>query len=261
MDTLGRGLVVALTTVATTAAVAATGVATPATAGQPAETLPDQISTPPAVKQMITVTSKRWETTTATLRAWRRHADGHWSLAAGPFPAVIGWNGWVRAGRRVQSTGTTPAGKFPLPYAFGALADPGSRLAYRRFDANDFWPVEPRDPATYNIYQRWKARATQWRPDYVERLWDYRTAYAHAAVIGFNLPTGVHYSKQRKQWVATNPADTARGGAIFLHARTGPNTAGCVAVDLPVMRRLLRWLDPADTPRIVMGPRTYVQRL
>ena len=233
----------------------------PQAAAAAATPLPAQISTRPEVDQMITVTSRRWRTTQATLKAWRRHGDGHWSLAAGPFPAVIGWNGWTPARHRQQNTGTTPAGNFALPQAFGALADPGTAVAYERFDANDYWPTEPRDPATYNIYQRWKWRTSHWRPDYVERLWDYRTAYAYAAVIGFNPARGVHYSAKRHQWVATDPADTARGGAIFLHARTGSTTAGCVAVDRSVMRRLLRWLDATASPRIVMGPRSYVKTL
>ena len=223
--------------------------------------LPAQISTRPAVRQMITVTSSQWSTTRATLRAWRRHADGRWSLVAGPIAAVIGWNGWVPAARRQQSTGTTPAGNFAIPAAFGRLADPGTALSYRKFDHNDYWPYEPRDPATYNIYQRWKSATAHWRPDYAERLWDYQAEYAYAAVIGFNLPTGVHYSAKRHQWVATHPADTARGGGIFLHVRRQAATAGCVAVDRPVVRRLLRWLDPAASPRIVMGPRRYVKRL
>ena len=240
---------------------AAATATSPQAAAEATRPLPAQIATRPAVQQMITVTSGRWGTTQATLRAWRRHRDGHWSLAAGPFPAVIGWNGWTPAKRRQQNTGTTPAGNFALPRAFGALADPGTAVPYERFDANDYWPTEPRDPATYNIYQRWKSRTSHWRPNYVERLWDYRTAYAYAAVIGFNPAAGVHYSAERHQWVATDPADTSRGGAIFLHARTGSATAGCVAVDKLVMSRLLRWLDPTASPRIVMGPRSYVQRL
>lgn len=223
--------------------------------------LPDQVTTRSGVQQMITVSSARWDTTRATLRAWRRPANGEWKLAAGPFPARIGWNGWVPAPERQQSTGTTPAGNFQLVRAFGALADPGTSLPYRRFDNDDRWPYEPRDPATYNVYQRWKAKATKWRPGYVERLSDYPVEYAYAVVIGFNLPSGVHYSARRGQWVARDQADTARGGGIFLHVREQDTTAGCVSVGLRALRELVRWINPQRNPRIVMGPRSYVVTL
>ena len=52
-----------------------------------------------------------------------------------------------------------------------------------------------------------------------------------------------------------------KGSAIFLHVSTGHGTAGCVAVADPVLVSLLRWLDPARQPVIVMGPQSYVERL
>src|SRR4051812_4630599 len=46
--------------------------------------LPDRVGTPAYVKQLITVTSRGWSTTRASLRAWQKDADGHWRLARGP---------------------------------------------------------------------------------------------------------------------------------------------------------------------------------
>ena len=92
------------------------------------------------------------------------------------------------AGKRRQNTGTTPAGKFTMPYAFGNRADPGARLRYRHVDGDDVWPYEPRDPATYNIYQPHRASTSHWRSDYRERLASYGYEYAYAVVLGFNLP-------------------------------------------------------------------------
>ncbi|HYO31717.1 MAG TPA: L,D-transpeptidase family protein [Nocardioidaceae bacterium] len=215
----------------------------------------------PGARQLVTVTSARFASTTATLRAWRRLPSGEWALAHGPVPAVIGYGGWVVATQRRQSTGTTPAGRFALPTAFGRLSDPGTRLPYRRVDGNDWWPYEPRDPATYNIYQRHRAPRTDWRRGFAEHLVGYPRQYSLAVVVGFNLPRGVHYSRSRRQWVATSPADTKRGGGIFLHVRGDGLTAGCVAMSRPEMRWLLRWLRPAAEPRVVMGPRRYVRTL
>jgi L,D-peptidoglycan transpeptidase YkuD (ErfK/YbiS/YcfS/YnhG family) len=172
----------------------------------------------------------------------------------------LGYGGWVRAGQRRQGTGTTPAGRFPMPYAFGNRADPGARLRYRAVDRNDVWPYEPRDPATYNIYQPFRAASSHWRRGYRERLASYGYEYAYAVVLGFNLPRGVHWSPTRHQSVADRPADTRRGGGIFLHVQRSRYTAGCVAAPLRDVRWLVRWLDPARHPRIVMGPEAWVRQ-
>jgi len=231
------------------------------TAALAARPLPALVRTGPDVQQMVTVTSRGWNTTRATLRAWQRPAGGQWQQVRRPVRARIGFGGWVRGQVRRQGTGTSPAGKYRLPRAFGSLADPGGAMPYRRFDRNDFWPYEPRDPATYNIYQLHKAATTHWRPDFRERLWDFRGQYRYAVVVGFNLPSGVHFSRARRQWVARDRADTSRGGGIFLHVTDGGPTAGCVSMRIRALRRLVRWLDPARSPLVAMGPRRYVRRL
>ncbi len=211
------------------------------------------------VRQLVTVTSHRWHTTRAVLKVWTRPRGGSWRQVAGPFPARIGYAGWVAAQVRVQSTGTTPAGTFTLRRAFGALADPGTSLPYIRFDDTDYWPYEPRDPATYNVYQYSKSPKTHWRPAYAEHLSDFLPDYDYAAVIGFNLPRHISYSASRGQRVARDPADTRRGGGIFLHVRDGGPTAGCVAIAERHMRWVLSWLRSEWRPRIVMGPWGFVR--
>lgn len=222
------------------------------------QTLPEAIGARPQVRQMITVSARDWSSRYATLKAWSRPAGGEWRLAHAPARVVIGYNAWVRGEVREQSTGTTPAGRYTLPYAFGRWADPGARLDYRRVDGNDWWPYEPRDAATYNVYQRHKAPQTRWRADKAERLDSYTRQYGYAMVIGFNLPKGVHYSKQRHQWVASERADTRRGGGIFLHVKGDGYTAGCVAMSRAMMRWLVTWVRPSAHARIVMGPHDYI---
>ena len=223
--------------------------------------LPQVIGARRQVQQMITISSRRFGSTSGNLNAWRRDATGQWVRARGPVRVVLGYNGWVKAADREQSTGTTPAGRFRLPYAFGNSSDPGARLTYRHVDRNDWWPYDPRDPATYNIYQHHKADRTRWRAGYAEHLASYGAEYAYALVVGFNLPSGVHYSKRRAQWVAELPADTTRGGGIFLHVRGDGLTAGCVAMSRRDMRWLVRWVRPDAQPRLVMGPRSYIVTL
>lgn len=231
-------------------------VAPSSAAGRP---LPSYLSTPARVQQLVTVTSRGWGSTRAQLSAWRRSGDT-WHRVRGPVTVRLGWAGWVPAAKRRQSTGTTPAGRFAMREAFGNRADPGARLPYRHVDGDDVWPYEPRDPATYNIYQPFRAGTSHWRADYRERLSRYGYEYAYAVVLGFNLPGDVHWSGRRHQYVARQPADTRRGGGIFLHVQRSRHTAGCVAGPLRDVRWLVRWLDPTLHPQIAMGPRDWLVR-
>ena len=169
----------------------------------------------------LLVTSQRWRSSYAVVRAYRKDASGAWHLRYGPWSARVGWHGMVRAADRRQDSGTTPAGTFRLLYGFGSAADPGSGLTYRRFDKNDWWVYDPRDPRTYNVWEPFR-------------------------------------SGQR---VATDTADTRRGGGIFLHVRGSGATAGCVAVARDRMRTLLRWLSSDQRPRIVVGPVGAIDRM
>ncbi|MDX6297097.1 MAG: hypothetical protein QOI51_954 [Nocardioidaceae bacterium] len=225
------------------------------------QTLPGRIGAPAKVLQMVTITSPDWGSTTGTLKAWQRPPGGAWASVHGPLPVVLGYHGWVVADQRVQSSGTSPAGRFGLPAAFGLLADPGTALEYRHVDGNDWWPYEPRDPATYNIYQTHKDPHSHWRPTYAEHLASFTTQYAYSIVVGFNLPKGVHYSPARRQRVATVPSDTKVGGGIFLHVRGAGDTAGCIAMNRADVQWLLRWLRPGRHPQVVMGPYDYVLTL
>jgi L,D-peptidoglycan transpeptidase YkuD (ErfK/YbiS/YcfS/YnhG family) len=226
--------------------------------GAKSRSLPDVIGARPSVRQMITVAATSWSSNYATLKAWQRTTGGRWKLAHGPVKAVVGYNGWVVAEDRDQGTGTTPAGRFSIPYAFGRWTDPGAHVRYRRVDGNDWWPYEPRDPSTYNVYQFHKARKTHWRSDKAEHLDSYTRQYGYALVIGFNLPKGIEYSRERRQWVATEHAHIHRGGGIFLHVKGDGFTAGCVAIRKAHMKWLVRWIKPRAHTRVVMGPRSYL---
>ena len=68
--------------------------------------------------------------------------------------------------------------------------------------------------------------------------------YTYLAVIGYNMP-----------------ARPGRGSGIFLHeVYPGYATAGCVSLPEADLLRVLRWLDPAASPRIVMAPRQVLAR-
>ncbi len=213
-------------------------------------------------RQVVVVTSKRWGSSYAVLRAYRQDATGQWHLRFGPWSARVGWNGMARAAQRRQDSGTTPAGTFRTRYGFGSAKDPGSGLAYRRFDRSDWWVYDPRDPRTYNVWEPFRSGRAQWRRGWAEHLWDWAgRQYRYGVVLSYNLPSGVHWSPSLRQRVATGTADTRGGGGIFLHVKGSGATAGCVAVARERMRTLLRWLDSSRRPRVVIGPLSAIDRM
>lgn len=211
-------------------------------------------------RQAIVVTGRSSGSSYATLRAYGRGDDGRWR---GIFPAMAarnGYGGWVWAARRVQDTGTTPIGTFRITEAYGLAADPGARLPYRRLDRNDYWAGDRNDPPTYNVFQPVAGPGRTWRTSQAERMADYPRQYAYLAVIDFNRPASTSWNAVRHQYEAKVPAVAGRGSAIFLHASGKGSTAGCVSVGSAGMISLLRWLDPAQHPRIVMAPLADIDR-
>jgi L,D-peptidoglycan transpeptidase YkuD (ErfK/YbiS/YcfS/YnhG family) len=207
-------------------------------------------------RQVVVVTASSWSTTYATVRTYRKD-DAGWHQQFAPMGARIGSRGFAPFGERRQDSGQTPAGTYSLLRAFGAASDPGTTLPYRRFDRNDWWPYDPRDPRTYNVAQfQGRSTASQWRPSWAEHLWDFRDQYAYAVVLDYNLPTGIYRSGSQR--FATVTPDTRAGGGIFLHVKAPRPTAGCVAVDLAGMRGIVAWLDPARHPVIVMAPMSAI---
>ncbi len=146
-------------------------------------------------RQVVVVSSTSWSTSYATLRTWQKGADGVWRQRLAPMTARLGYNGFRRAAERRQGDGTTPAGTFRIPRAFGWLADPGTDLRYRRIDGDDYWVGDQRDSRTYNMLEPYRSPSAAWRTSQAERLADYAGgAYRYAAVIGFHRPRGVYWS-------------------------------------------------------------------
>jgi L,D-peptidoglycan transpeptidase YkuD (ErfK/YbiS/YcfS/YnhG family) len=210
-------------------------------------------------RQVVVVTSSSWSTSHATLRTFEKGNDGRWRAKLGATSARIGGRGFRTAALRRQGTYKTPAGTFRLTRAFGSARDPGTAMAYRRFDSNDWWPYDPRSPRTYNVYQTHRVAAATWRRSWAEHLSSYGGQYRFAVVLDFNLPSGLYRSGGQR--LARHPADTRKGGGIFLHVNGPGGTAGCVSLPAADMVAVLRWLDPAKNPRIVMGPQSVIGRM
>lgn len=229
--------------------------AVPADAAVPAY-FPTRLSHLGNAQQVVVVTGRSRTSTYATLRTYQRGADGKWRQKFAPMAARNGYGGWVPAAERVQDTGTTPIGTFRITQAFGLKSDPGTRLRYRKVDGNDYWVGDKRDPRTYNLFEPAAPASRTWRKSQAERLAAYPTQYAYAAVIDFNRPaaSSVTWSATRGEYVTSKPSHIGRGSAVFLHVNGKGSTGGCVSVSRANMIKILRWLDPARKPRIVLGP-------
>lgn len=209
---------------------------------------------PPQTRQVVVVSAEGRRNTRAVLRRFALTPRG-WEKVGPATSAWLGSGGLMPARKRLQNTGTTPAGVFRLPLAFGTGPGSAVRLPYHRITGSSYWPYDPRDPRTYNVLQTKRAPRARWRDDgqWSERLVDYGRAYRLGVVIGYNLPRSVHRDPRTGERRAREPANTRKGGGIFLHVHRGRPTAGCVAVSLRRMREITRWLDPAASPRIVIG--------
>ena len=60
------------------------------------------------------------------------------------------------------------------------------------------------------------------------------------------------------EYVTSAPVNVKLGSAIFLHVNGKGSTAGCVSLSRANLISVLKWLDPAMKPRIVMAPEAEI---
>ncbi|MBM3659140.1 MAG: hypothetical protein FJW95_06510 [Actinobacteria bacterium] len=183
--------------------------------------------------QVIAVVADAPGDVTAQLTAYERTPDG-WVQVHGPWTANLGSAGFAPAGEKREGDKRTPTGAYDLGFAFGVLADPGVALEYRRITSDAIvWDDDP----SSRRYNEWVDTTSQTAGEDPEPMYN-PPAYNHGVVIDYN--------------VERTPG---LGSAIFLHVSKGRSTAGCVAIAQSDLVALMRWIDPAKRPRIVMGTR------
>jgi L,D-peptidoglycan transpeptidase YkuD (ErfK/YbiS/YcfS/YnhG family) len=190
-----------------------------------------------AVREVMVVSATSWRSRVGTITLYRRAGSGWHRVST--WPARLGYGGLVVGTRRVQDTGTTPAGNYSITEAFGRAANPGTAIPYTHVNDDQWW-VEDRRSAYYNQMRLGSlggfARTTSGLNS-SEHLARMGAQYDYAAVIDFNRPRPV----------------VGRGAGIFLHAFGSGSTGGCVSVSHAHMRAALQWLRPTAHPRIIIG--------
>ena len=212
-----------------------------------------------SARQLVLATVEGWDDVTAELARFERAPGGAWNPVGPRWPAVIGARGsaWGRglhgdaapAGRggpvKREGDGKSPAGAFALSASFGhaSRSVPGARVSYAALD--DTWVCvdDPRS-SRYNrvfdaagVMKDWSSAETMRRADEL---------YRWVVVVDHNAD-----------------ATPGAGSCIFLHLWSGPEggTAGCTAMDRPIMEELLAWLDPAARPVFVLLPEAELTAL
>ena len=224
---------------------------------------PTQLKNIGDARQVIVVTGNGRTSTYGTLRTYEKSTSGTWTQKLAGTSARNGYAGWEWASKRVQDTGTTPMGTFRITSAFGLKANPGTKIKYTHAGGDDYWVGDNRDAKTYNMFQPWASSTRTWRTAEAERLASYPTQYEYTAVVDFNRPNGstITWNTPHSQYETSKPVSTKRGSAIFLHINGAGSTAGCVSVSRTNMINILKWLDPAKNPRIVMAPLADIGRV
>jgi L,D-peptidoglycan transpeptidase YkuD (ErfK/YbiS/YcfS/YnhG family) len=242
------------TTVAPSSTTRSTITATTTTAPPVASTSPPVTTAPPppptatpepllvtrltgvgSAAQVIAVAADDYGTSIATLTAYERSAVG-WTQVFGPWLANIGRSGVAPTGAKREGDGRTPSGAFGFDFMFGVNPNPGVKFPFRAITGtNIVWDDDPDSPN----YNQWIDTNTASAGPTPEPM--YVSAYGAGAVIAYNE--------------ARTPG---LGSAIFLHLSSGGSTAGCVALPSSELLPLLRWLDPARQPRIIIGTRASI---
>ncbi|MBP7864307.1 MAG: protein kinase [Acidobacteria bacterium] len=167
---------------------------------------------------------------------------GRWR-AVDSIRAGVGKVGLAPPGLKREGDQRVPSGSYALGPAFGYAPRADTAMEYIAVTDQDYWVVNPVSPR-YNRPLR-SPRPLQSRRE-LEKLRRADEQYALALVVQYNM----------------HPVRAGLGSAIFLclSPRPGARVSGCVTLDRPDMERLLRWLDPRRSPRIILGVEDSLRR-
>lgn len=181
---------------------------------------------PAATAQVVLASGQGPDAGTAAVTLWSRDAAGQWHAGAS-WPAHNALRGWT-AEHHLDDL-RSPIGVFGLTDTGGLDPNPGTRMPYTRSTA-------------------FIAIGTGFEGEPLAGAFDYVVA------INYNHVAGSSPLDQRR------PLGADRGGGIWLHVDHGGPTHGCVSLPKADMAALLRWLDPAAHPVIVMGDAADLDR-
>jgi L,D-peptidoglycan transpeptidase YkuD (ErfK/YbiS/YcfS/YnhG family) len=173
-------------------------------------------------RQVVAVYGKSASSVDSTVVLYTKHGST-WKRERS-WPGHNGKGGWTTDHR--EGDMKSPVGVYTLTDAGGVLPDPGSKLPY---------------------YQSASIATPHYWPK----------SYWH----DFDLVIAINYN--RVEGTSPNdperPEGAAKGGGIWLHMDHGSGTSACISQSKSNMEYLLRTLDPAEHPVIVMGDKADLE--
>ncbi|MBQ8508223.1 MAG: L,D-transpeptidase family protein [Clostridia bacterium] len=137
--------------------------------------------------------------------------------------ADLGKNG---IGKTREGDNKTPTGTYNLTQPFGNKADPGANMPYTEVTKYHYW-CGTSGSEYYNqlIDMRETDRKYTSSDEY---LINYGSVYNYCLFIDYNAD-----------------GEAGKGSCIFLHCSGSKSyTAGCIAVDEAVMKKIIQWVEP-----------------
>lgn len=208
-------------------------------------------SIPHGATRLVLVRTADWTTPNGALALFHRDGDSAWVADGGAHPVVVGRSGlgWGRglhgdgapAGRdgpvKAEGDGRAPAGVFALgaTYGYDATAPAGATAPYTQL--TESWQcVDDGASPRYNTMLDTSGLSITWSSHEVMRRTD--ELYRRVVFVEHN----------------TGPAVAGGGSCIFLHVwrGQGQGTAGCTAMPLPDLERLVTTIDPGHTVMVAL---------
>ncbi|GAA3387203.1 lipoprotein [Streptomyces roseoviridis] len=184
-----------------------------------------QARIPDGTTQALVVSGEGVDADVAVAVLYERDPAGRWHRTAGPWTGHNALRGWTE--NHVAGDLRSPIGVFRLGDAGGRLPDPGARIPY---DQDEEFALS----------------GTGFLGEPLEGSFDYVVA------IDYNrVPGTTPLNKER-------PLGPEKGGGVWIHVDHGGPTQACVSLPRENMTELLRALDPAREPVVVMGPAEVV---
>lgn len=147
------------------------------------------------------------------LTLWQQQPDLTWAETC---EAACGYGANGLSLDKREGDRKTPIGSFPILYAFGTAANPGTTMQYVPVTPYSYWSEEK------DTYNTWVESRTPIKGEHLSSYYQYKYAMA----IGYNYFPPVYN----------------RGSAIFLHCKSAGHwyTSGCIAVREADMVKLLQ---------------------
>lgn len=167
----------------------------------------------------------------AKIRCLEKSRRGGWKAVKklGDIKGFVGRNGITD--NKIELDGYTPGGLFRLGGAFGIRQKPDTKMPYRQVTQDSWWVDDPKSA----YYNQWVEAPCAYGWSSAEHLIDFPDDYAYAVIVEYN----------------TAAVAPGKGSAIFLHCGAH-STSGCIAVKEEDLLNILKWLDPAGNPEILI---------